>query len=167
MAGVVQAGVLLVVVVAMVMTAVRSRICSICTRFRLERRFDFGDRATDSLDHLGQYVIGLEAQRAAVGCRQDLHRHVAVAEVVGRSGEKERRVGGGFDELLRRGEDFDDGGAVLGQQPVIAVQVVAAFEKDAGFLARCKSDFQAAALALVVGECDGVGGWVVCAVFRG
>ena len=108
-AGVVQAGVLLVVVVAMVMTAVRSRICSICTRFRLERRFDFGDRATDSLDHLGQYVIGLEAEHAAVVGRQDLHRYVAVAEMVRGAGEEQWRVGGGFDQLLRRGEDFDDG----------------------------------------------------------
>lgn len=38
------------------------------------------------------------------------------------------------------------------------MQVVAAFEKDAGFLARCKSDFQAAALAFVVGKGDRVGG---------
>lgn len=35
------------------------------------------------------------------------------------------------------------------------MQVIAAFEKDAGFLARCEGDFQAAAFALVVGEGDG------------
>ena len=110
-AGVVQAGMLLVMVVAVVvmMPAMRTRMCPIRTRFRLEGRFDFGDRATDSLDHLGQYVIGLETERAAVGCRQDLHRHVAVAKVVGRSCEEQGCIGGGFDQFLRRGQDFDDG----------------------------------------------------------
>ena len=47
------------------------------------------------------------------------------------------------------------------------MQVIAAFEEDPRFLAGCEQLLEATALALVVGECDGVGGWVVCAVFRG
>lgn len=99
---------LVMVVAVVVMPAMRTRMCPIRTRFRLEGRFDFGDRATDSLDHLGQYVIGLKRSVPPLSVGR-ICTGAAVAEVVGRSGEKERRVGGGFDELLRRGEDFDDG----------------------------------------------------------
>ena len=152
MAGIVQVGRRLVVV--MVMTAMRT----ISAGFRLERRFRFADRAAQAPGHVGQHVIGLEAQLAAVFVWQDLHRHVPVAEMVGGAGEEQRAVGDGLDELFRRGEDFDDGAAIFSRQPVATMQVIAAFEEDAGFGAGSERDFEAAALAVVVGEGDGVGG---------
>ena len=79
---------------------------------------------------------------------------MAVAEVVGGAGEKQRAVGAGFDQLFRRGEDFDDGRTLLGDQSVAAVQVVAALKEDAGFETGGECDLEAAALALVVGEGD-------------
>ena len=103
-------------------------------------------------------MVGLEAQLAAVIGRQDLHRHMAVAEVVGRAGEEQRAVGDGLDQLFRRGEDFDNGRAIFGRQLVAAVQVVAAFEEDAGFGAGSERHLQATALAFVVGQRHRVGG---------
>ncbi len=156
MAGVVQVGRRLVIAM-MAMTAMRT----IGAGFRLERRFGFADRAAQAAHHLGQHMVGLEAQLAAVLGRQNLHRHVAVAEVVGGTGEEQRAVGDGLDQLFRRGEDFDDGAAVFGRQLVAAVQVVAAFEEDAGFGAGGERYLEAAALAFVVGERDRVGGGVL------
>ena len=97
------------VIAIMVMPAMRT----VGARFRLERRFGFADRAAQAAHHLGQHVVGLEAQLAAVLGRQDLHRHVAVAEVVGGTGEEQRAVGDGLDQFFRRGEDFDDGACRL------------------------------------------------------
>lgn len=65
--------------------------------------------------------------------------------------------GGGLDQLFGGGEDFDDSACVLRQQPVATVQVVAASEEDPRFLAGSEHDFQAAALALVVGQGDRIG----------
>ena len=97
-------------------------------------------------------------QLAAVVGRQDLHRHVAVAEVVGSAGEEQRAVSDGFDQLFRGGEDFDDGRAILGGEPVAAMQMVAAFEENAGFGTGGQRDLEAAALAFIVGERHRVGG---------
>lgn len=109
-AGIVQPGMLFAVMIVIVIAAVvMAAMCAVGSGFGLERRFDFGDRAADSLDHFSEHVVGLKAQRAAVGCRQDLHRHVAVAEMVGGAGKEQRGVGVRLDQLFRRGEDFDDG----------------------------------------------------------
>ncbi len=59
---------------------------------------------------------------------------------------------------VHRGADFDDGRAVFGDQLVATVQVIAAFEEDAGFSAGSERYFQAAALTLVVGQRHRVGG---------
>ena len=160
-AGVVQGRVFGIVIVAMmVMADVRAMRAG----FRLERRFGLADGAAQPLHHLGQHVIGLETQLAAVFGRHDLHRHMAVAEVVGGAGEEQRAGGDGFDQFFRCGEDLDDGRAVFGDQLVAAVQVVAAFEKDAGFGARSQRHLEAAALAFVVGQRDRVGGGLLGAL---
>ena len=82
-AWVVQVEGMIVIVTMMVMTAVRP----VGTRFGLERRFGFADRAAEALCHLGQHMVGLEAQPAAVFSRQNLHRHMPVTKVVGGTGE--------------------------------------------------------------------------------
>ena len=133
------------------MAAVRTRVCPIGTGFGLEGGFGFVHRAAQSFDHFGEYVVGLEAQFAAVVGGQNLYGYVAIAEMVGGAGEEQGGVGGGFDQFFRGGEDFDDGAAVFGQELVAAVQVVAAFQEDAGFKAGGEFDFQAAAFAFVVG----------------
>jgi hypothetical protein len=157
-AGVVQPGVVGVVVF---IAAMMSAVTTVCPRFRLERRFAFADGAAETARHFGQNVVGLKAQSATAPLGQDLHRHMPVAEVVGGAGKEERRVGDDFNQFFRRGEDFDDGIAFFGQQSVAVVQVVAAFEEDAGIPPRGQSDFQAAAFAFVVDEGDGVGGWAL------
>jgi len=133
-------------------------VCSVRARFRLERRFGIAHRATQPLHHFSQHVVDLEAQLATVVGGQDLHRYVAIAKVVGGAGEEQRTVGDGFDELFRRGENFDNGRAVICCQLVTPLQVVAPFEEDACLAAGSERHLQAAALAFVVGERDGVAG---------
>ena len=119
---------------------------------------------TQATHHGGEDVVGLEAQLAAVGSGQNLHRHMAVAEVVGGAGEEQRAVGDGLDQPFRRGEDFDNGRTVFRRQLVAAVQVVAALKKNAGFGAGSQLDLEAAALAFVVGERHRVGGGLLRAL---
>ena len=126
MAGVVQVGRWLLVVAMMAMTAVRA----IGTGLWLEGSFGFADAATQAFDHFSQHMVGLETQLATVFGRQNLHRDMPVAEVVGGAGEEQRAVGDGLDQPFRRGKDFDDGAAVFGRQFFAAVQMVAALKKS-------------------------------------
>jgi hypothetical protein len=118
-AGIVQVGGIVVVVMP----------AAVGAGLGLEGCLDLGDATTEALDHVGQHVVGLEAQPAAGLGGQDLHRHVAVAQVVGGAGEEQRAVGDGLDELLGGGDDLDDGAAVVGNQPVATLQVLARSRK--------------------------------------
>ena len=86
--------------------------------FRLERGFGFDHRATKTAHHFRQHVVGLEAQAATAGFGDDLHRHVAVAEMVGGAGEELGIAGDGLDQFFRRGQDFDHRATILGRQSV-------------------------------------------------
>ena len=118
-AGVVQPGVLLAVMVmcfiAMitVMVMMVTAVCAIGTRFRLERRFDFADDAAQTLDHLGQHVIALKAQDTAAVRGQNLHRDVAIPQVISRTRKQQGRTCNDLDQLFGRSDDFDHRSAIL------------------------------------------------------
>ncbi len=96
-AGMMQIGLHLIVgFIRMGMT----RVAAISAGFGLEGGFAFAHCATQTFDHLGQNVICLEAQLATVCRGQNLYRHMAVAEVVGGAGKKERVIGDGLDQLF-------------------------------------------------------------------
>ena len=77
--------------------------------------------------------------------------------MIGGTGKEQRRVGCSLDQFLWRGDDLDDCRSFFGQQSIATVQMIAAFEEDAGFASRCKGHLQSAALAFVVDEGDRVG----------
>jgi hypothetical protein len=125
---------------------------------RLEWSRCLVDHATQSTQHVGQYVIDLKAQTAAKPLGQDLYGHMAVAEVVCSASKKQGITRVGFDEVLRRSFDFDHCVAIVGLQPVAVVQMIASFKKDARFYARGERHLEATALAFVVNEGDGIRG---------
>ena len=110
----------LVVAMMVMSTVMMPAVGAVSTGLRLKRRDRFADATTESLGHVCQYVVGLEAQDATVRVRHDLHRHVPVAKMVSGAGEEQRRIGDGFDQFLRRSEDFDDG-TVIGPQAIAIV----------------------------------------------
>ena len=156
-AGVVQVSRVIRFVVMVMVAAVRS----VSAGFRLERRFRFANRTAQASNHVGQNVVGLDTQPSTISFRNDLYRDVAIAQMIGRAGKEQGGIGNGFDQFFRGGDDFDNAAAVFGQQSVAAVQMVAAFQENAGFGARSESHTQAAAFAFVVGQRDAVAGGLV------
>ena len=73
-------------------------------------------------------------------------------------GDERGVAGDGLDQFFRRGQDFDHRATILGRQSVAAVQIGAAFEENSGLATGGQGDLEAAALAFVIGEGDGVGG---------
>ena len=73
-------------------------VYAVGARLRLERRLGLGDGASEATCHLGQHVVGLEAQTAAAGLGNDLHRYVAIAQVVGGAREEQGCAGNGLDQ---------------------------------------------------------------------
>ena len=76
------AGVVQVALMAM------AAVGTVSTGFGLERRFGWVDRATEDAEHFGQYMVGLEAEPAAIGVGDDLHRDMAIAEMVSGTGKE-------------------------------------------------------------------------------
>ena len=163
-AGVVQPGVLLAVMVmrfvamSMVMVSVVSIVVmvvatmrAISPRLGLERCFDFADDAAQPFDHLGQHVIALEAQDATAVRGQNLYRHMAIPQVIGRTGKQQGRIGDDLDQLFGRCDDFDHRSAILRKQPIAPMQVIAALQENTGLGARGERHLETAAFAFVVG----------------
>jgi len=55
-------------------------IVTIGTRFRLKRRLHRRQRCTQSAQHVGQHMIGSDAQKSVA----HLHRHMTIAEMISR-----------------------------------------------------------------------------------
>jgi hypothetical protein len=92
-------------------------------------------------------MIGRDAQPAVA----DLHRHVAVAEVVRRTGEEIRRRAQDMQHFLRLRHDLDHA-AVGRDDPVAAPQDLPARQHDGDFLAARERGPQPALLPHLEGE---------------
>ena len=163
-AGIVQGGVFGFVIIAMMVMAA---VCSISARFRLERRFGFADRAAQAPSPFRR----ARGRSGSAVCRRSRWAESAPAHGGCRGGRRRgRRVAGcrrrprsAFPARRGSRRRHEPSSA---SQFVAAVQVVAAFEEDAGLGAGSQRDFQAAALAFVVGERHRVGGGGVVRWFR-
>ncbi len=79
--------------------------------FGIEGRFDLHDMAAQGADHLGDYVIGPDADV----CAHELHWQMPVAEVPGDADEFGRAVRMDVEQGLGLSDDPDDAAATLQQ----------------------------------------------------
>jgi len=110
--------------------AVRLRRLTVGPGLRLERRGLLGDDEVHAAQHVGQHRIRLELEPVGLQFQRD----VAVAQVVGRAQQVERRAvlraGAHHHHGLRRGLDADQR-AVLGDEHVAAAHRGAARQEHA------------------------------------
>jgi hypothetical protein len=112
----------------------------------LEGRFHLLHRRAELLHHLLQHVVGGDTQEVL----PDLHRHVAVAEVVR---DLRERVRFDVQQLLGLGQHLDDAPIRCGDQ-IAAAQDLAARQHERHFLARDELGAQPALLARVERELE-------------
>ena len=113
----------------------------------LEGRGDFLYRQSQARHHVAQHVIGAKSQPS----RAQLHRHMAIPQMI--SGAREQQWVGRtrFHQCFRRGDDFHDA-AIVVRQFVAVMQHRAAFEKQARVFARFRACAQPALAALLEGQ---------------
>lgn len=139
----------IVVVVMVVVVAMTTRL-PVRPRFRPERRPHGAEREAEALDHPSEDRIGGEPHAVLA----DLHRDVAIAEVIGGAGERERVVRRHLHQFLDVRLDAH-ARAVLGDEHLARPQRLAALEDDGDLGVRVDRLAQAVALALGVRERDG------------
>jgi hypothetical protein len=117
------------VVVMMMIVAMIARRDVIGPTLRLERRIDGRDLGAEALQQRLDRRIGLEPEPAL----QDLHRHMAVAEMPRQPGQRRQIGGTRLDQRLGLSHDLDET-AVVEHQRVVGAQPhrLGEIELDAG-----------------------------------
>jgi hypothetical protein len=94
-------------------------------RLRVERRFDRVRMAAERVHHIGDHVVGADADAVA----EQLDRQMPVAEVPGDSHQLRRAVGVDFKERFRLRDHADDP-AVLQLEAIAVAQANGVREVD-------------------------------------
>jgi hypothetical protein len=80
-------------VVRVIVTMLVATVVTISTAFGLEGFIDFNYMQMHGAQHVGQHMVGLDFQMISL----QLDGHMAVAQVVGRAGQIERRAVNGIE----------------------------------------------------------------------
>ena len=117
-----------------------------------------------AIEHIGQHMINTNAQRKMpIRCApDDLHRRVAVAQVIGATGKLIGVVALDFEHFFGRGEYAHDAlvAAIVNPfETVTPAQHRVARQKQGGFFSGGQAGAQAALLAQFVGQCE-LGIWL-------
>ena len=103
----------MIVAMSVVVTMVLRRR-DIGAAFRIERRLDGDNARAEALEQGSQGRVAAQADATA----EDLHRHMAVAEMPGEPRQRHRIGGARLDQRLGLGHDLDH--APVGEQQAIA-----------------------------------------------
>lgn len=144
--------VLVMIVSMMIVRVVTASRRGIGAAFGIERRLDERDFAAKAARHVLDDVITSDPQ----GASGQFHRQVAIAEMPGDPGERDRVLATDFGERFWRRDHFHDA-PVIEQEAVAAAQhhgLGQVEEKGEAAHARHR---QAAAITIVIVEHDGIG----------
>ena len=103
-----------VIMTVFVIMATDVRVAAVGAGFRFERRQRFRRVRAEAGQHVSQNVVGTDAQRivAVVFPSEDLHRRVAVAEVIGATCEFLDIVAFDVEYRLGCGDDADNSSVI-------------------------------------------------------
>ena len=120
--------------------------------FRVERRLDRHDAGAEPARHLLDHRVATDAQAPA----GQLGRQVTIAQMPGDAGQRRRVGGANLGQRLRRGDHLDDA-AVFQFQPIAGAQHHRFGQVEQEVEATHAGHGEAAAVAVVVIENDGIG----------
>ena len=144
---------LMVVAGMAVVVATRNGLGGIGAGLGVERRLDLGDAGAALPGHVFDDVVAADAQLLP----DDLHRQMAVAEMVGEAHQLALVLAGNLGQRLGRGQHFDEA-AVLQHQRIAAAQTDGLRQVEQEFEAVDGLQRDAAAMARLGVEHDDIGG---------
>jgi hypothetical protein len=140
------------VVVSVVVAVIMAMPMVVGPALRPEGPHDLGQGAALPAHHLGEHMVILDVNRV----RRDLRRRVPVADMPGDAHQAQRVLGADFEQVLRGGVDSDQP-TVLQLQRIALVQHGRLVEIQEEAKAPLAGQRDAAALAVLVVQRDGVG----------
>lgn len=112
-------------------------VAAVGTGFGFEGRIEFADLQTQARQHLPEHRVGLDAQ----GAWQQLYGDMAIAQMVGRTGQQQGVVAARLGHALGGGAHFDHF-TVPALQQIAAAQNMATIQEQTDFFATVEAGAQ-------------------------